>query len=218
MLCFELRQLLGRNIPGLIPGKNIRDLRMNTPCLYEVKCFCDFKNMELFFPYESPQPSYTFIQVLFLFLLLSQFSDRMTNHFVECTYLIFLRLVFHLLKKLSCFCSANRFSVLIEMHGVLPCMLLNNSWFLYLFSIYLHVCRTPLRVCSSISVARIWAAPLSAAYQQDLAVLGVTAAWSWLPLDSDLSWSCRALSFRDEVQLETGRSSSRCFSPARSCL
>lgn len=70
-------------------------------------------------------------------------------------YLIFVRLVFQLLKKWLCFCSANGFSVLMEMHGVLPCMLLNNSRFLYVFSVYLHVCRTLLRVCSSISIARI---------------------------------------------------------------
>lgn len=67
----------------------------------------------------------------------------MANHLVECTYLIVLWLVFQLLKKWSCFfCSANGFSVLMEMHGVLPCMLLNNRWFLYSFSIYLHVYRT----------------------------------------------------------------------------
>lgn len=64
----------------------------------------------------------------------------MTNHFVECTYLIFL-----LLKKLLCFCLVNGFSLLREMHEALPCMLTNKSWFLCLFSVYFHVCRTLLR-------------------------------------------------------------------------
>lgn len=120
----ELGKLLGRNIPGLINGKNIRSVRMNLPCLYELKCFYDFKNMELFFPYESTQLS---CKLFAMFFFLSQFSDRMMNHFMECTYLIFQRLVFHLLKELSWFCSANGFFVVIGMHGVLPCMLLNNS-------------------------------------------------------------------------------------------
>lgn len=41
---------------------------------------------------------------------------------------------------------------------------LSSSWHLYLFIICLHACRTLLhkRVCTSISVARIWAATLSA--------------------------------------------------------
>lgn len=142
----------------------------------------------------------------------------MTNHFVECTYLIFLRLVFQLLKKLSCFCSANGFSLFIKMHEVLPCMLPNNSWFLYLFSIYFHVCST-LEESVVASAYPEYELLLYLLLSRILQFWGVTAAWSWLPLDSDLSWSCQALSFRDEVQLETARSQQLLFlSPARSCL
>lgn len=82
----------------------------------------------------------------------SFFSDRMMNNFVECMYLIFVRLISQLLINLPCFCSVNGFSVHRVMLGDLTCMLLLPSiWLLYLLRTCM--CAGLLGLCSSISVA-----------------------------------------------------------------